>query len=174
MSVDQLRDQTWRTPVRNDALAIAVLGALTIGGAWIFQAWGYQPCDLCLEQRTAYYVGIPLAVVAALVAVRLPRIVAMIFLAALALIFLANMGLAVYHSGVEWKFWQGPTACTGPIDAGPLKAGDLLSQLKSIKVVRCDEVQLRILGLSLANFNVLICAALAAIGAWGVKQAAAR
>ena len=59
-------EQSWRLPARNDALAIAVLGALTIAGAWIFQAWGYQPCDLCLEQRTAYYVGIPLAVVAAL------------------------------------------------------------------------------------------------------------
>ena len=50
-----------------------------------------------------------------------------------------------------------------------MKAGDLLNQLKTIKVVRCDEVQIRILGLSLANYNVLICAALAAIGAWGVK-----
>jgi disulfide bond formation protein DsbB len=172
MITDQSRDQSWRLPARNAALAIAVLGALTIGGAWIFQAFGYQPCDLCLEQRTAYYVGIPLAVVAAFVAARLPRLVAILFLAALALIFVANMGLAIYHSGVEWKFWQGPTACTGPVDAGPLKAGDLLSQLKTIKVVRCDEVQIRILGLSLANFNVLICAALAAIGAWGVKQAA--
>ncbi len=167
-------EQTWRTPASNAALAIALLGALTIGGAWIFQAFGIQPCDLCLEQRTAYYVGIPLAAVAALVAARLPRAVAILFLAALALIFLANMGLAIYHSGVEWKFWQGPTACTGAADAMPLKAGDLLNQLKTIKVVRCDEVQIRIFGLSLANYNVLISAALAGIGAWGVKQAATR
>lgn len=164
-------DGTWRLDGRNAALGIAVVGFATIAGAWIFQAFGIQPCDLCLEQRTAYYVGVPLALAAAALASRAPRALLILALAALALIFLANMGLAIYHSGVEWKFWQGPTACTGSLDA-PLKAGDLLKQLQSVKVVRCDEVQIRILGLSLANANVLVCAALAAIGGWGAKRAA--
>ena len=68
---------------------------------------------------------------------------------------LGNAGLGTYHSGVEWGFWQGPTDCTGPVvNLG--SAGDLLSRLDTVKVVRCDEVQWRFLGLSLAGYNVLI------------------
>ena len=63
--------------------------------------------------------------------------------------------LGTYHSGVEWGFWQGPTDCTGPI--GNLgSAGNLLQRLDTVKVIRCDEVQWRFLGLSLAGYNVLI------------------
>ena len=45
------------------------------------------------------------------------------------------------------------------------KVADFLKELQHIKVVRCDEVQIRILGLSLANWNVVISAALAALAA---------
>ena len=82
----------------------------------------------------------------------------------LALVFAANVVLAAYHSGVESGLWQGPTACTGSI-AGTEGAGSLLDQLATVKVVRCDAVALRVLGLSLANWNVLISGALAALAA---------
>ena len=59
-------------------------------------------------------------------------------------------------------FWPGPKECTGPLDHAR-SVDDFLKQLQSVKVVRCDEVQIRIIGLSLANWNVLISAALAAI-----------
>ena len=76
-------------------------------------------------------------------------------LALLALAALANAWLGAYHAGVEWGFWQGPTECTGPVlDLG--KAGSLLDNLDKVKVIRCDEVQWRFLGLSLAGYNVLI------------------
>ncbi len=76
-----------------------------------------------------------------------------------------------YHAGVEWGFWQGPTDCTGPmVDFG--KAGSLLEQLDKVKVVRCDEVQWRFLGVSLAGYNVLISLLMAAIAGWGVVRAA--
>ena len=76
-------------------------------------------------------------------------------LAVVALATLGNAGLAAYHAGVEWGFWQGPTDCTGPV--GNLgSAGNLLERLDTVKVVRCDEVQWKFLGLSLAGYNVLI------------------
>ncbi len=37
------------------ALQILVIAAATLGGAWIFQAFGYAPCELCLKQRIPYY-----------------------------------------------------------------------------------------------------------------------
>jgi disulfide bond formation protein DsbB len=143
------------------AVALGLLALLPIAGAWAFQYAGYPPCDLCNEQRYAYYVGVPLALlVAAGASVKAPRSLLVAGIALFGLAFLYNAGLAIYHSGVEAKLWEGPTACTGSI-AGPASADDLLKQLETIKVVRCDEVSLRVFGLSLANWNVFISLGLA-------------
>ncbi len=67
-------------------------------------------------------------------------VAAAILLAALAVIaglMLWNAGLAGYHAGVEWKWWPGPNTCGGAPDLGG--GGNLLKQLQSINVVRCDE-----------------------------------
>jgi disulfide bond formation protein DsbB len=37
--------------------------------------------------------------------------------------------------------------------------------------VRCDEVQYRFLGLSLASYNVLISLLMAAVAGWGLSRA---
>ena len=149
----------------NNALAIGGLAFVTIAGAWVFQAFGYAPCDLCLEQRYAYYAGVPVAAIAfASAASGSSRALTRALFWLLALIFAANVVLAVYHSGVEARFWKGPTACTGSI-AGPKSAASLLDQLATVKVVNCDVVQLRVFGLSLANWNALISGALAMLAA---------
>lgn len=102
-----------------------------------------------------------------------PRPLLLAGLAILALAALGNAGLGTYHSGVEWGLWKGPTDCSGPVvNLG--SAGDLLSRLDTVKVVRCDEVQWRFLGLSLAGYNVLISLSMAAIAAWGFVRTAQR
>ena len=154
-------------PTENAGLAIFVIALLTIGGAWIFQSMGYLPCDLCYEQRYAYYIGLPLAALAAVVGRSTPKLAALLFLA-LAVVFAVNVALAVYHSGVEMKLWQGPTACSGSA-AGD--GGDLLAAIDKVKVVRCDDVGLRVFGLTLANWNVFISAALAGLALIGGRRA---
>jgi disulfide bond formation protein DsbB len=159
-------------PAQTAPLAIAILGALTLIGAWIFQyGFGIQPCPLCLEQRYAYYVVIPLACLLALgVSFGASRKVVVAGLVVIAGFMLWNAGLGAYHSGVEWGWWQGPQDCSGPLtDLGG--AGGLLKKIETIRIVRCDEVQWRFLGLSLAGYNVLISLALAAIAAWGALGA---
>jgi disulfide bond formation protein DsbB len=42
--------------------------------------------------------------------------------------------------------------------------------LETVKVVRCDEVSLRVFGLSLANWNILISAAIAALAARAIPM----
>ena len=157
------------------ALAIAFIAADTLAGAWFFQlVLDIRPCPLCLEQRYAYYLALPLALVVAFAAARgAPRQVVLAGLAVLLLAALANAWLGGYHAGVEWKFWQGPTDCSGPI-VDFSKAGNLLEQLDKVKVVRCDEVQWRFLGLSLAGYNVLISLLMAATAAWGFVATAKR
>jgi disulfide bond formation protein DsbB len=156
-------------PAVTASLLILLIAAATIAGAWFFQlVLDIQPCPLCLEQRYAYYALIPLSALVAIGAARGgPRGVLLLGLVLLALAALANAALGTYHAGVEWGFWKGPTDCTGPV--GNLgSAGSLLERLDTVKIVRCDEVQWRFLGLSLAGYNVLISLAMAAIAAWGV------
>ena len=155
------------------ALAIAVIAAATLAGAWFFQlVLDIRPCPLCLEQRYAYYLAVPLGLAGRVrgrprgaAAGAAGRALPCSLLAAL-----ANAWLGGYHAGVEWKFWQGPTDCTGPVvNLG--SAGTLLERLDTVKVIRCDEVQWRFLGLSLAGYNVLISLLMAAIAVWGIVSA---
>jgi disulfide bond formation protein DsbB len=162
-------------PALTAALAVAGIAVATLAGAWFFElVLDIKPCPLCLEQRYAYYLAIPLGALVAFAAAKdAPRGVLVAGLALLALAALGNAWLGAYHAGVEWKFWQGPTDCTGTIgDLG--SAGSLLQRLDTVKVVRCDEVQWRFLGLSLAGYNVLISLLMAAIAAWGIGRVARR
>jgi len=156
-------------PVAGAALAIAVVGIATILGAYYFEyVLHYQPCPLCLEQRIPYYVGIPLALVVALAAkFGAPRWLLVVGFAALALAMANGAGLAAYHAGVEWHFWAGPQECSGDPNFG--RSGSLLDQLNKVIVVRCDEAPWRLLGVSLAGYNVVISAALAGVALWGLR-----
>jgi disulfide bond formation protein DsbB len=163
------------SPALTASVLVTLIAAATIAGAWFFQlVLEILPCPLCLEQRYAYYLAIPLGALTALAARSgAPRPLLLAGLAILALATLANAGLGTYHSGVEWGFWKGPTDCSGPVvNLG--SAADLLSKLDTVKVVRCDEVQWRFLGLSLAGYNVLISLLMAAIAAWGLVRTAKR
>lgn len=157
-------------PASQAAWLIAFAALLLIAGAWAFQLAGYLPCELCLQQRYAYYAGIPLAVLLALAMPALPAWMARLGFVLLALLFLASAIFGAYHAGVEWGFWAGPADCTGPLTSAPTMQ-DFMKQLQTVRVVRCDEVALRILGLSLAGWNALLSAAIAAFAAIAAKNA---
>lgn len=161
-----MRSPSPPSPQRNTALAaaltVAIVGALAIAGAWWFQlVVGLPPCPLCLEQRWPYYVAIPLSLLVALAAARgAPGRLLAAGLAVVGLVLLCGLGLAVYHSGVEWHWWAGPQDCSGLLPPSGASAGTLLQQMQQTRVVRCDEAAWRFLGLSLAGWNALIAAAL--------------
>ena len=75
---------------------------------------------------------------------------------------LVGGALGAYHAGVEWGFWPGPTSCTG--GAGITGGLPDLTQ----KVVQCDEVQLRIFGLSFAGWNAVVSWGCALVGVYGL------
>lgn len=134
-----------------------LLALATIAGAWGSQLiGGLVPCELCLEQRLAYYWGLPLLALLLVLWNRLPRAVWFIGMALVAAIFVWSTYMGGYHAGVEWGFWPGPTACTG---TGTGLSFDDLSAGNIERVVPCDEVQFRFLGISLAGYNALISAA---------------
>jgi disulfide bond formation protein DsbB len=164
-----------REPQLTAAGAIAVIGALTICGFFFFQyVIGLPPCPLCLEERDAYYICVPLAAMLWFgVTNGAKNKVVLAGFAVIAAFMLWNAGLGVYHAGIEWKWWPGPQDCTGPIDKFG-SARDVLKQLQNISLVRCDEAAIRILGLSLAGWNALVALGLACIAAWGALASLAR
>jgi disulfide bond formation protein DsbB len=169
--------RTWNGPFRDGqgaaAFTVFVIALATLLGAWYFQfVLGYPPCPLCLLQRIPYYVLIPLALILAIAAsAGAPR---RLITAGLAVTFIAALcgaGLGTYHAGVEWHFWAGPADCSGPL--GDLGSGrSLLDQLQhpTTHIVRCDQAAWRLLGISLAGYNVLISLAMAAVAGYGLLE----
>ncbi|MBB6488393.1 disulfide bond formation protein B [Rhizobium lusitanum] len=147
---------------------------VVIGSALAFQyKGGYIPCALCLEQRQPYYYGIPVAIVAALSAIAgLPSWITRGLLIIAGLMMVVGGGIGVYHAGVEWHFWEGPTTCSTTASSMTQNAGNLLSELSTIKGPSCTEAALRVLGLSMAGWNVIASVILAAIAFVGAKKAA--
>lgn len=129
-----------------------LLGLLTILSALASQyIGGLQPCELCLEQRLAYYWGLPLLALVLLTWNRLPLKVWYLAMALVIAIFAWSTYMGAFHAGVEWGFWPGPTACSG---LGEDFSLDALSNLEP--VIGCDVVQFRFLGISLAGYNALV------------------
>ncbi len=150
-----------------DAKALAALAALGCAGllaaALLFQfVGGLAPCPLCVWQRWPHVAGAALGL-AAVLAPGARRPFAGLGAAAMA----AGFGLALYHVGVEQGLWSSAACSAGPI--GGLSTDELLAQIRSAPVARCDEVAWTFLGLSMAAWN-----AVASLGLAGLFAVAAR
>ncbi len=149
-----------RLTIRTGALLIAFTAASVLAGAFFFQyVLNVLPCALCYQQRYAYYFAVPIALLAAFV----PERPARVLLGVVALAFVAGAALGVYHSGVEWKYWVGPNTCSDGMSI--TGSGSLLQQLEATPFVSCSDAGWRFLGLSLAGWNVVIAAFIAAFAA---------
>lgn len=163
---------------RHDLLAPAILtivSAATIGAAWGFELiGGFVPCALCLEERIPYYLGVPVAFAALIVAVRGgPTSLKRLLLLAVAAIFAYGAWLGVYHAGAEWGFWPGPTDCAAGAAPPSTDAADILSQIQGMRIVSCTEASWRFptgWGLSFAGWNAAASLFLVAVALWGAMR----
>lgn len=138
----------------NFANAAFMVGFFTIVGAWGFELiGGYIPCELCLAQRIPYYLGLPILGATIVLWKKLPPFITLMLTLLVGVIFLWSIYLGAFHSGVEWKFWAGPTACSG---TGQSLSFTDLSDLSDAAIVPCDEPEFRFLGISFAGYNALI------------------
>ena len=126
--------------------------ALLLGGAYLSQyGFGLWPCEMCWWQRYPLFAAVPLA----LAALAKPPGRVLVALAALAILTSGLIGF--YHAGVEYGQFPGLTACTSEVALG----GDPLEAIMNAPLVRCDQVQWELFGVSLAGFNFLISTAAA-------------
>ena len=141
-----------------DAAAAARLIALLLplallGGALFSQYFGgLHPCEMCYWQRWPHGAAILLAVLSFTATANSSRSHFLVLAAALAIAVSGVIG--VYHAGVEAKVFEGLTTCTA--SGRGLSAEELLKQISRAPIVRCDEVQFRFLGVSMAGWNAIL------------------
>lgn len=145
--------------LQGGAALLALLGAL------VFQyAVHLPPCHFCLLQRYPYCAVI--VVSAGVLAFRRCRRVqwggALLNLG----LFCVSAGIAAYHSGIERGWWTSGSGCTSPVGGTTPEA--VLASLMAAPVVRCDEIPWSVLGLSIANLNVIYGFGVAAVSAWAL------
>ena len=151
---------TTRTVATRDGAYITGAAVMFAATAIILLALGFEyvghylPCPLCLQQRYAYYIGIPATFLALVCVSGGQRRVAGVLFVLVTLAFSINTGLGVYQSGAEWKFWLGPQSC-GTMQTLGGTSGGLLDTLDTTKVIKCDEAQWRFAGLSFAGWNAV-------------------
>jgi disulfide bond formation protein DsbB len=136
-------------------LALAVPGAL-IAAVYVAQyGFGLAPCDMCWWQRYPHFAAIGLALGA--LATRGTRLgEGLVWMAALAIAVSGLIG--AFHAGVEYRWWEGPTACSST------KLGDdPLASIMNAPLIRCDTPAWTLFGVSLAGFNFLISVSSAAL-----------
>lgn len=140
-------------------LALLVPVAL-LGGALAFQFVGHlYPCEMCWWQRYPHIVAIPLALLA-FVAPGAGVKRGFVMLAALAVAVSGLIGF--YHAGVEYHWWEGITACTSTVTEHGGSVDDMLARIMKAPIVRCDQAQWTLFGISLAGFNAIFSLAGAA------------
>ena len=153
-------------------LALVFLVALlVISTALMSEIWGgLLPCALCLKQRLAYYVGLPLLVLAFWHAPRAP-LAAHGLLLTIGILFVANAMLGFYHAGIEYGWWLGPASCGGG-GAQALDTNALFEALQSSSMVRCDAPAFTLFGISLAGYNLLASLVLAGLALYPLNKEA--
>ena len=142
------------------ARLIAILApSLLLGGAIASQyVGGLYPCEMCHWQRWPHLAAIGFALVGIAVRGNVSASRLFVLLAAFAILLSGLIG--VFHAGVEYHWWQGLTRCSTTPAAGGSGA-DILKNIMATPLVRCDQAQWTLGGISLAGFNALFSIAAA-------------
>jgi len=128
-------------------LIAILLPAALLGGALGSQyIGGLYPCEMCYWQRWPHGAAILLAAVAFSSTAESKRSRALALLAAAAIAISGAIG--VYHAGVEAGIFEGFTTCTAT-------KGLTLQDIMKVPLVRCDQVQWSLFGISLAGWNAI-------------------
>ena len=121
--------------------------ALALGGAYVAQyGFGLPPCEMCWWQRYPHFAALGFAFLSLVAAP--PRL--WVAFAGIAIVISGAIG--GFHAGVEYGWWEGVTACTGPAGG---TGGNALDAIMNAPLIRCDMAPWSVLGVSLAGLNFL-------------------
>ena len=132
--------KTWRWPLAALAVSLAMLAT-----AHAFERFAYlAPCQLCLRQREVYWAAVAMAATGLILwNIRNNRRFLVAFNVMLALVFMTGAVVAMFHTGVEWKWWPAPAGCTAnAVDVMSLDLGGLDERTAILQRAFVDVVDL--------------------------------
>ncbi|MGE5477835.1 MAG: disulfide bond formation protein B [Bacteroidales bacterium] len=145
-------------PSRLLPLLVLAISVAALATALIAQyGFGLKPCVLCLTQRVPFVVAGLLAAMALLGRAAPWR---RLLMALAGLAFLVNSAIAVYHVGVEQKWWQSSCA---PAEQGAVAVTDLAAMMAKPVEARCDEPAWAWHGITMAAMNIVFSGGLALV-----------
>ncbi|CAL4868052.1 Disulfide bond formation protein B [Asticcacaulis sp. MM231] len=145
------------------SITALVLSLAMLATAWSFQLFAHlSPCHLCLKQRDVYWIAVGVSLVASVWALFTgakgpPRVFSFVLFA----IFTTGAAIALFHAGVELKWWTGPQSCTA--SGAEISLDQMAAFLAgaTTKAPMCDVAQWRMFGISMAGYNAIVSAILA-------------
>ena len=136
------------TGLRQARLLALAVPLVLLGGALLSEYVGkLYPCEMCWWQRYPHALAILIAAAALMGPLAAPRTRLLTYGAAAAIALSGVIG--AFHAGVEYGWWEGLTTCT-------TSGATSLDSIMAVPLVRCDQVQWSLGGISLAGFNALI------------------
>jgi len=141
------------TSLSKARLIAVLLPLLLLGGALGSQYFGgLFPCEMCYWQRWPHEAAIVFGFFAVALALRHETSSrAFTILAGIAILVSGAIGL--FHAGVEYGWWEGLTTCSTTSVGGG--SDDILADIMATPLVRCDQPQWSLFGISLAGFNAI-------------------
>ncbi len=132
-------------------LALVVPAALLAGALGSQYIGGLYPCEMCHWQRWPHYAALVVAIAAfAAGSARAAR--PLVLLAAV--LIMASGAIGLFHAGVEYGWWKGLTRCAAVATSG--SSADILKEIMATPMIRCDEAQWKLFGISLAGYNAIL------------------
>jgi len=129
---------------------LAFLGSLSLlVGAYAFEfLGGLKPCKMCLWQRWphlgAIIIGLLVLLSKSVLLMRIGGIVVLV-----------GAGIAFFHMGVEFNWWEGPSTCTSGSITN-LTSAELMKKILEAPITRCDDIPWSFVGLSMAGWNGIL------------------
>ena len=150
-----MTDTILNLPNRNPVLFAGAAATLILASAFGFQLAGYPPCDMCWWQRYPYMVAMGITLIS-LVVKQIPQKYVLLLLA---LVFAVDAGIAMFHVGVEQRWWEGISTCSSFVGVTD-NVNDALDAIMNAPLIRCDEIAWSLFGISMAGYNFLLATAL--------------
>lgn len=139
--------------------AVLFVCVFSLAAALVAQyVFGLAPCILCIYQRWPFVVVGLLAMLGLFLRPMRSR-AGVLFLSAIA--FAVNCGIAIFHVGVEQKWWKGTDACHLPDLSQATSTEEFMAMLEAAPTTPCDQIPWEFMGLSMAGMNVILCFAMA-------------
>ena len=133
-------------------ILLAISSVVLASALFIDLFLGFDPCILCIYERVPYVFIMFFSIILIFNHLYIRSLLLII-----AFITLIGGSLAIYHVGIERNLWKATSQCSQSFDMNEYATlEDFKKHLDTARIGDCSKPALRILGLSLAEINVIM------------------